>query len=152
MKPTRGGGFTLGDWQRVHRVSSPSNQVLRLVHGKGTRICCRERLVSLGVPGFSPASFCGDTETCIFFFKLINPQPCLNPNLEQMQCIWSVDLELQISPVGNQIFKERLSSVFLSLPLCFPKLSCQDQPRDLNFPVVTATGLYSFSRKGVRMP
>lgn len=88
----------------------------------------------------------------VFFFKLINPQPCLNPNLEQMQCIWSVDLELQISPVGNQIFKERLSSVFLSLPLCFPKLSCQDQPRDLNFPVVTATGLYSFSRKGVRMP
>lgn len=88
----------------------------------------------------------------MYFFKLINPQPRLNPNPEQMQYTWSIDLELQISTFGNQIFKERLSSVFLSLPFCFPKLSCQDQPRDLNFPVVIATGLYSLSRKGVIMP
>lgn len=42
------------------------NQAMRLAHGKGTQILCKERHVSLGVPGFSLASLCGDTKTCIF--------------------------------------------------------------------------------------
>lgn len=50
------------------------------------------------------------------FLNLINHKPFLNLSPEQMQCIWSVDLESQISMFGNQIFeKQFFFSVFFFL-------------------------------------
>lgn len=76
-----------------------------------------------------------------FFFKLINQKPCLNLDPEQMRCIWSVGLELQINMFGNQIFeKQFFFSVFFFLSFFFPiKYRCQDRSRDLDSPEAVAT-------------